>query len=297
MSPVAATGSLPSATQIGCVHLRVAAIDTAVKFYAGLLGMHVRKSDAGSATLGTELRPLVELTELPGAARQPVRASGLYHTAFLLPNRAGLGHMLRRVAQARWPLDGASDHAVSEALYLSDPDGNGVEIYADRARDSWPRVGGQVAMTTLPLDINNLVDTADAESAAGVVWRGFPAESVVGHVHLRVSSIAAARALYVDTVGLDITADNYPGALFMSAGGYHHHVAANIWGGSDAPPLRADTAGLIAFELIVPDTGAIEAIRLRALESEIPVEQVQNGIALTYAGGIRTLVVTRSVAE
>jgi catechol 2,3-dioxygenase len=195
------------------------------------------------------------------------------------------------MSDARWPLDGASDHAVSEALYLSDPDGNGVEVYADRPRESWPRVDGQLAMTTLPLDLNNLIDAADAESAAGIAWSGFSTGAVVGHVHLRVSSVAAARALFVDAVGMDVTAANYPGAIFMSAGGYHHHVAANVWGGSNVPPLPSNAAGLLEFELIVPNGTAIEAIWKRARDGGVNAQQVSNGVALEYAGGIRVVVV------
>jgi catechol 2,3-dioxygenase len=283
---------LPASTHIGRVRLRVASLTRALAFYQSLLGLVMLDQSAGRASLGAPggTRALVELVEKPGAIRQPVRAAGLYHTAFLLPSRADVGHALRRVAEFDWPLQGAADHAVSEALYLADPDGNGVEIYADRPRESWPLSNGEIAMSTMPLDIESLLAASDSEQSSGAGRRGFPAGSTVGHIHLRVPSVDEGRKLFVDVIGLDVTASGYPGALFMSAGGYHHHVAVNIWEGRNVPPLADNAAGLIDFELVVPDKPAIDAIAERARNNGIPVESIPDGAALTHAGGIRTLV-------
>jgi catechol 2,3-dioxygenase len=287
---------LPTDTRIGSVNLRVASIGNALDFYGGILGLHVMQASAGTASVGAPnaTRPLIQLVEHPGARRQPVRASGLYHTAFLLPRRTDLGLVLRHLADVRWPLQGGSDHAVSEALYLADADGNGVEIYADRPRGSWPRDGNEIAMTTIALDVEDLLRQSDE---SGELWSGMPEGTTVGHVHLRVPSVEMARELFVDIIGLDVTAANYPGALFMSAGGYHHHVAANIWEGRGVPPLPENAAGLLDFEILITDAAAINRIADRAttdlaVAAGITVDRSgDNGdlLALTHQSGIRVL--------
>ena len=288
---------LPTATHIGGVSLRVSSLAAARDFYGGLLGMESRSRSDGRETFGAPngQHALVELVEMKGALTQPIRAAGLYHTAFLLPSRSGLGHMLRKLAESEWPLTGASDHLVSEALYLDDPDGNGVEIYADRPRESWRRENGSIAMATEHLDLRSLLAASDRETAAGFEWRGFPEGSVVGHVHLRVPSIEAARVFFVDSIGMDITASGYPGALFMSAGGYHHHVAANIWQGRNVPPLPANAAGLLHFEIIVPEESTIAWIAANADKAGLVVTQDGGaGISIEGAGGIMVKVRPRS---
>jgi catechol 2,3-dioxygenase len=283
------TAALPAATRVGRVRLRVSSLDAAREFYGTLLGLRPLDAESEESVLaepGGEA--LVSLEELPGARKQPVFSAGLYHTAFLLPRRADLGHMLRRLVEARWPLQGASDHGVSEALYLADPDGNGVEIYADRPGELWPRQNGQLAMTTARLDIDSLLDEADRDTPGSEGT--FPAGSSVGHIHLRVPSIEDGRKLFVDVIGFDVTGDNYPGALFMSAGGYHHHVAMNIWESRGAPPQPGDAAGLIDFEILVPDGDAISEIAGRATASGLALEQLPGGIAVTGAGAIRVLI-------
>jgi catechol 2,3-dioxygenase len=280
---------LPAATHIGCVRLRVAALDRSLGFYSNLLGLNVQTETNAHATLGAPgaESALLELFERRGAKQQPVRAAGLYHTAFLLPTRVDLGHALRRLADVQYPLQGGSDHAVSEALYLADPDGNGVEIYADRPRDDWPRSanGSEIAMTTLPLDVESLLVAADSDSHdRSEAWSGFPTGTVVGHVHLRVPSIDFARRLLVDVIGFDITASRYPGAIFVSAGGYHHHVAANVWDGPGIPPLPEDAAGLIDFDVIAPDAAEIELIAARASGSGLAVDMREDGIVIHDSG-------------
>ncbi len=276
---------LPVTTHIGCVRLRVASLDRSLGFYHELLGLQRESAAQGRATLRANGggHPLVELVEKPGALPQPVRAAGLYHTAFLLPHRSDLGHALRRLAEAQYPLQGGSDHAVSEALYLADPDGNGVEIYADRPRELWPRANGEIAMATLPLDVDSLLAESDADFAGGE-WSGFPEGTKVGHIHLRVPSVEGARKLLVDVIGFDVISAKYPGAIFVSAGGYHHHVAANIWEGRSVPPLPSEAAGLIDFEIIAPDSSEIAAIAERARGAALQVDDVDNGIAIAHDG-------------
>jgi catechol 2,3-dioxygenase len=287
---------LPESTHIGGVKLRVASLTRSLEFYGTLLGLQPGAISGGRVALSAPQSdsPLVELVELPGAIQQPMQAAGLYHTAFLLPRRSDLGHALRRLAQSGWPLQGASDHAVSEALYLADPDGNGVEIYADRPREIWPRANNEIGMTTQRLDVESLLAESDADAqTSGSEWSGFPAGSTVGHIHLRVPSIEDGRILFVDIIGMDVTASRYPGALFMSAGGYHHHVAVNVWEGRNIPPLPANAAGLIDFEVVVPDAAAISAIAGRAAAAGIASETVDGEVVLIHAGGIRVVLTAR----
>lgn len=215
---------LPDATRLGPVHLQVADLDRALGFYAGLLGFRPLARGANTAALGAagDEAPVVVLHARAGARPMAPRGRlGLYHTAFLLPDRASLGRFVRRLA-ALGVRAGAGDHLVSEAFYLTDPDGLGVEVYADRPRDLWRRVGRELLMATDP------VDAADLARAAGdVPWDGMPAGTRVGHVHLHVGDLARAGAFYGDALGFDRTTARYPGALFLGAGGYHHHVGTN----------------------------------------------------------------------
>jgi catechol 2,3-dioxygenase len=193
--------------------------------------------------------PIIELHERPGARPVPRRGRlGLYHFAILLPERAALGRFLRHLGEMG-ERAGMSDHLVSEAVYLSDPDGLGIEVYADRPRDSWRRAGRQLAMATDPLDVENLLRAAGSEP-----WSGMPAGTVLGHVHLYVDDLDRATAFYHAGLGLDKTVWSYPGALFMSAGGYHHHLGTNTWA-AGADPAGAEDARLLEWELVVPGTG------------------------------------------
>jgi catechol 2,3-dioxygenase len=265
-------------------------MEGSLSFYRDLLGFRVAERSDSVALLcapgaGSDL---VRLTEKVGISRQPVHAAGLYHTAFLLPSRGDLGLALRRLGQEKWPLQGGSDHGVSEALYLADPDGNGIELYADRPRSEWPLHDGEIAMTTRALDVRGLLAAADDRASEAGSWNGMPEGTTVGHIHLRVSSIEEGRRLFVDVIGLDVTSARYPGALFMSAGGYHHHVAINVWDGAGASPLPESAAGLLDFELIVPDAAAISAIVDRARSAGVLREQGEGEQpVLEYAGGIR----------
>ncbi len=243
---------LPDAAHIGAAHLRVSDLERAIVFYRDLLGLLVIEEEGPTAALSsTGAAPaILQLTELPGARYKPPRTTGLYHVAIRVPDRPALGQVFHRLVHSEWPLEGAADHLVSEALYLADPDGNGLELYADRPRSAWAWEGDAVAMASNPLDSRGLL------ALAHTPWTGLAAGTDIGHVHLHVSDLARAEEFYCGVLGFDVTQRSYPGALFVAAGGYHHHIGLNIWAGQGAPPAPPDAAGLISFTVAIPDHGA-----------------------------------------
>lgn len=244
--------ALPSDTRIASVTLAVADLERSLRFYRDLLGATVQATGPGRASLGNATGPAwLHLDEQPGATMRPRGTSGLFHVALLVPTRAALGQVLLRLAATEWPVDGAADHLVSEAVYLRDPDGLGLEVYRDRARAEWSMRGGEVQMSSDPLDIEGVLTTPGAEAA----WAGLPDGTVVGHVHLQVPDLASAERFYCDTVGFAPMLRDYPGALFVAAGGYHHHLGLNVWAGMGAPPPPASAVGLrrIDIEASVPE--------------------------------------------
>jgi catechol 2,3-dioxygenase len=248
--------------QVGLVTLNVRQLDRVADYYRNLLGLELIGRDGNTMRLGTGQTPLLELRgNADFVARNPSSA-GLFHTAFLMPSREDLGAWLRYVANARIPVDGASDHLVSEALYLTDPEGNGIEVYADRPRSEWQTDGKSIAMTTDPLDIPNLLDLAPAKS-----WNGAPEGFFVGHMHLQVGNVSEAQPFYSGVLGTDVTA-TYPGAAFYGAGGYHHQLATNMWGSRGAGPIDPKTTGLVGFELILDNNAQRDAILERAQKTE-----------------------------
>lgn len=270
---------LPSDTHVGFVHLRVSDLDEARAFYAELLGFRPVQSGqnleqdtlAFSAT-GAEPVHLL-LTENPGARPKPPQTCGLFHVAIRLPDRQALARTFKRLLTHQWPFQGFSDHGVSEALYLADPDGLGLELYRDRPREQWPRQNGQIEMHTNPLDLQELLAEAAGESAA---WDGIDPGTDIGHVHLQVSQLAAAEDFYHNLLGLDVTQRSYRGALFFSAGGYHHHVGANIWSSQGAPPAPEDAVGLISFSLDIPEHGAWRSLVSRIGDSRDDIKIIEN---------------------
>jgi len=252
-------GLLPAETRLGAIRLRAGDADRLRAFYEQTIGLEVLGDAAGVATLGAGGKPLVEILADPAAPPRPPGSTGLFHLALLVPTRADLARTLRRVADSRWPLSGASDHLVSEALYLADPEGNGIELYRDRPREEWPRQGDEVAMATLPLDLESLLAEPGGDADAPTMPEG----TVLGHVHLQVSDLDTASAFWVGALGFDVTASLYPGALFVSAGGYHHHVGLNTWAGVGAPRPPAGARGLDRFELLLPDAASETAARDR----------------------------------
>ena len=274
---------LPDATRLGRVRLQVADLTRSLSFYEDILGLRMldQRRSSGDVVLGAHESdtPLVELLERPGARRVPPRGRlGLFHVAFLLPDRGALGRFLRHLSN----LDiraGMSDHLVSEALYLTDPDGLGIEVYADRPRDAWQHDDRQITMATNPLNVQGLMETA-----GGAPWTGAPAGTSVGHVHLHVGEIKQAAAFYHEALGFDKTVWNYPGALFLSAGGYHHHLGTNTWAGG-APPAGDDEARLLEWTLIVPAADDMEAAAKSLESAGRPAERDNDALRTTDPWG------------
>jgi catechol 2,3-dioxygenase len=205
----------------------------------------------------------------------PPRSTGLYHFAVLVPTRSDLARSLRRIAEQRYPIQGAADHLVSEAVYLADPDGNGIEIYRDRPREEWPRVAGNIQMATDPLDLYALLGEAEGAPGDGRL----PAGTRIGHMHLQIADLAAAERFYVDVLGLDIVV-RMPSALFVSAGGYHHHLGLNTWQSRGGSPAPAGSAGLRYFSIRVPDAAELERVTSRLEQAGLSVEQTDGAVVV-----------------
>lgn len=254
------------------VVLRVADVPRATAFYGDVLGLQRIREDGDGAALSAPGgdKPLLVLrrSSMQGAA--PTGTTGLFHTAIRWPTRAGLGEVLHRVAEARKPLSGASDHGVSEALYLNDPDGNGVELYWDRPRDAWPAAaaGERVAMFTKPLDVNALLALADGTDASG---------ADIGHVHLQVADLDEALTFWSGALGFELMARFGPDAAFVAAGGYHHHIGVNTWNSRGGPPGPPELPGLDTIALAYPDRATLDDA-MRRLDG---VERVPPGVRIT----------------
>jgi catechol 2,3-dioxygenase len=264
------TPRLPDALSLGHVRLQVGDLTRSLEYYSGVLGLHLQAGTSTTATLGAkdDAQPLVELVEEQGTEPiQPHSRQGLYHFAILLPDRPALGRFLGHLARTGTRI-GASDHLVSEAIYLRDPDGLGIEVYADRPRSTWRRVQGQIEMATAPMDTESVLAAAD-----GTSWTGMPAGTVMGHMHLHVSDLDVASRFYHDALGFDRMVWSYPGALFLSAGGYHHHLGLNTWAGRQAPPPSDRDARLLEWRLRFPSTEGVVAAAGRLAEAGHPTSQ------------------------
>lgn len=226
-------------------------------FYVTAVGLAVLSDTGSHVTLGAGGRPLLEIEQSRAALPDDPRTAGLYHTAFLLPSRGDLGRWIRDAIERRTRVDGAADHLVSEAIYLTDPEGNGVEIYADRPRDAWAWNGDQVRMASNPLDVDAIIGSIPAGAPA---WSGAPDNSVIGHVHLRVGDARKAEGFWNEEVGLDTVAHFGGQAVFLSSGGYHHHIGANTWQSSGAGARAADRTGLHWVELATTAPGIAKTL-------------------------------------
>jgi catechol 2,3-dioxygenase len=249
------------ATQIGPVALTVADPTAASAFYEQAIGLRPLPGEDDLIRLGAGETAVVELFGDGDAPPRPPATTGLFHLAILVPSRIELARALRRVANAGWRFSGASDHLVSEALYLQDPEGNGIEIYRDRPRDEWPVENDELRMDTIPLDLQGLLLElpGGGEEASGPVATG----TRIGHVHLNVADLATAEEFYAVVLGFEVTVRGYPQALFLSAGGYHHHIGLNTWAGEGASPPPPGARGLRWFEILVATAEAIEVIEER----------------------------------
>jgi catechol 2,3-dioxygenase len=265
--------SLPATLRLGVVHLTVSDLDRSLAFYADGLGLQVARRDDQVAELGAGGEPLLVLHAEPGASRAG-RHAGLYHVALLHSSREELARTTLRLAANRTMIDGASDHGISEALYLSDPDGNGVELAADRPRESWPDLSDTSWLSSgpAPLDLHGLLGLVAGEEPRATIDPAL----VVGPLHLHVVDAADGVAFYRDVLGFAVMTD-VGSAAFMAAGGYHHHVAINVWRGRGVPGVPAGTVGLRYWTVVLPDAAAVAAVRERVEAAGRPAEAHEGG--------------------
>jgi catechol 2,3-dioxygenase len=273
---------------IGAVALNVRDLDRVAAYYRDLLGLADLAGDGDTIHLGAGGVTLISLTRRADARPDDAREAGLYHTAFLMPTRADLAHFVVHLAQARIPVTGASDHGVSEAIYLDDPEGNGVEVYADRPPERWQWRDGLVAMPTKALDFEDLVGTGESPVNAGAAPDGLR----VGHIHLRVGDLDAAARFYQDGIGLAPTRRR-GGALFMSSARYHHHVATNVWHSEGAGRRAEDRAGLAWFT-IAADDAALTDVERRLHAIGAPLVSLAVGFETADPWGTRIRIVPAS---
>jgi catechol 2,3-dioxygenase len=262
---------LSAATGMDAVSLRVGDLELMSTYYADALALEpLEERSRGTEVhrvLGRGTTPMVRLIGTPGLPAVDPRQAGLFHTAFLFDDAPALAATVLRAAQdPRSRFAGSSDHLVSEAFYFTDPEGNGIELYTDRSRDQWKYVNGELQMSTLFLDPNAYLKTHLTDAAVGGVTQ---AHGKVGHVHLQVGDIPTARAFYIDALGFETTIDTFPGALFASAGGYHHHVAMNTWNSAGAGP-RAASLGLGDVSITVPTRDDLDALTVRLTHHRLP---------------------------
>lgn len=264
---------LPDESRVGSVRLLVTDLSRSVSYYQQVLGLQLHERASDTAVLGTRETALVVLRTEPGV--QPARkgAFGLYHFAILLPERAALGRFAAHVSRAGVRV-GMADHLVSEALYLTDPDGLGIEVYVDRPTSDWQHRGRELVMTVDPLDVADLI------AAGGEYrWDGVPAGTTIGHVHLHVGSLEDAEAFYHAAVGFKKTLWTYPGALFLAAGGYHHHLGTNTW--APGPSTNDTDARLLAWDLVVPNTETVLDIAGNLRAAGYRADETADGVSAT----------------
>jgi catechol 2,3-dioxygenase len=280
-----AAETLPTTTSMGAVHVTVADLNRSLAYYRDTVGLAVLEERSGAASLGAGDVELLGLVEEPGA-RPASRHTGLYHFALRVPERVDLARWLAHAARDRVALLGMSDHFVSEAIYLTDPDGHGIEIYHDRPRVVWE---GLVAsrMTTDPLDVADLM--GEVEDPATEPFDGLPAGTDMGHVHLQVADVAATIEFYRDVLGFDVMAELFGSAAFLAAGGYHHHVGANTWHSLGAPPPPVGTAALRHATIVLPDAGERDRVAARVEATGQEPESREDGVLVRDPSGVGLL--------
>ncbi len=290
---------LPTGAHIGGISLNVRSLDLSVSFYSQVLGFHLLTRQGGEAALaaGIDSRPLITLFEKAGAKPKPSGTTGLYHLAILYPTRESLGTALHTLLSQEYQVRGASNHGVSEAIYLADPDKNGIELYADLPREEWKWVGNEVQMVTDPLDVERLLEESPPVGPAPM-----PPRTTIGHVHLQVSDLGRSEHVYRDLLGFKVTQSSYPGARFLAAGEYHHHIGLNIWGGAGAPAPPPDCAGIRSFTISIPGKRAFERLVAHLNSSGVDVfPEVSPATGLEYclddSDGIRIVISLEGEAE
>jgi catechol 2,3-dioxygenase len=275
------TAASRAPVHIGAVGMMVSDLDRVTAYYRDMLGLTVQEQNRQVAILGVGGVALLELIHRPDALPDDSREAGLYHTAFLMPTRADLARWILHAAKSRVPFTGASDHDVSEAIYLDDPEGNGVEVYSDRPREKWRRDGELIFQKTDPLDIDAIIREIDPSTAA---YPSAPEGLRIGHIHLRVGNVANAEAFYGGAVGLDVTRRR-TGATFLSSGGYHHHVAVNVWHSNGAGIRNGKRAGLDWFAMEINDQLTIDGVKKRLEAAGIAIDAFPGGFAATDPWG------------
>ena len=275
---------LPPDTRMGPVEVTVADLERSLDYYERSIGLSVREQGGGRATLGSNGNELLVLEEVPGAQPAP-RNTGLFHFALLVPERRALASWLAHAIREQVPMTGVSDHFVSEALYLRDPDSHGIEIYADRPREVWE---GQVArMTTVPLDLEDLL--GELEDPEREPFEGLPDGTVMGHVHLQVADVPETVAFYRDVLGFDLMTVLGGQAAFLAAGGYHHHVGANTWNSAGAAPPPEGSASLRRATVVMPDAESREEVVRRVYQAGAELEDTPEGPVVRDPSGNRLL--------
>jgi catechol 2,3-dioxygenase len=283
----ARAAALPADVRLGAVHLTVADADRSVAWYQRALGLRVHRHDPGEAELGDGAETVIVAHEDP-QARPPGRSAGLYHYALLYPSREELARAAVRLTATQTPIQGASDHRTHEAIYLADPDGNGIELAADRPREAWPTGLGYDAGPA-PLDFDALLGSVAGEAPTDVVTPGLR----MGHVHLHVGDIDAALAFYRDVIGFELQA-NLGTAAFVSAGGYHHHLGINVWNGRGVGPAPEHSTGLRRWTVELPTSAEVAAVRSRAAAAGVATESVDEGFVVRDPWQTAVLIATRS---
>jgi len=265
--------SLPEQASVGRVRLRVADVDRSREFYVERLGLVVYDATTGSASFGPPGgETIVRVDAMPGTRRRPEGTQGLYHFAILFPDRPSLARVIAHLHDAQWPFQGFADHGVSEAAYLADPDGNGVELYVDRPRAQWTSADGSIVMYSKPLDLRSLLALADASGGPSPA----PAATRIGHVHLHVGDLVQTESFWGNVIGFDIMTRDYPGALFLAAGGYHHHLGANTWARNRNRP--DDVASLLDFVIRTGSMAGVAALRERIERARIAYHDTNEGL-------------------
>ncbi|WP_055108268.1 VOC family protein [Paenibacillus ihumii] len=274
--------SIHPQAEIGLVRLKVQQLERSIAFYEEVIGLKLLKQEGNTAELTADgRRTLIVLEANENYRISAGRSSGLYHFAILVPDRISLGLALRNLIKHNIAV-GQGDHLVSEALYLNDPDNNGIEIYADRPRDTWQRSSsGEYVMTTDPVDIEGLLRISEQAQ-----WQGLPPGTVIGHVHFHVGDLQQAKQFYCDVLGFEITAHYGSAALFISAGGYHHHIGLNTWAGVGAPPAAADATGLAYYTVALPNLQALAEVEGRIRQADLSCQRQDDVIALSDPFGI-----------
>ena len=272
---------LPAALELGAVVLTVADVQRSTAFYREVLGLEVLDEAQDTVWLGVSNRRLLKIEERADARPSSRENVGLFHFALLVPGRAELATFLRHLARSRHPIQGMADHRVSEAIYLADPDGHGIEVYRDRPREEWRWQDSQVHMTTESLDTDDLLAAAPEEDD----WTGMSAGTRMGHVHLRVANLDAAVEFYCQVLGFDLVAE-MPGARFVSAGGYHHHIGLNVWHSRNGTQADPGTARLEAVNIFLPSETELEDLAERASADNYAVERADGELRLRDPFGI-----------